>query len=79
MLGCHPVKVFCEVLTILADISPRPIPIDEIGQRLGGVKGLTLQQKFGAVSRWIPYAHWLSLLSIPGLWLALREVRRQRR
>ena len=47
------VKVFCEVLSILADISPRPMSIDEIGQRLGGVKGLTLQQKFGAVSRWI--------------------------
>ncbi|MBL9194260.1 MAG: sigma-70 family RNA polymerase sigma factor [Opitutaceae bacterium] len=33
----------------------------------------------GTVLRWIPYAPWLSLLSLPGLWLALRQVRRQRR
>ncbi|MBL9207734.1 MAG: sigma-70 family RNA polymerase sigma factor [Opitutaceae bacterium] len=33
----------------------------------------------GAVVRWIPYASWLSLLSVPGLWLALRQVRSQKR
>lgn len=47
------VKVFCEVLSILANISPNPMPIDEIGQRLGGVKGLTLRQQFGPVTRWM--------------------------
>lgn len=46
------VKLFCEVLDVLADVSPASMAIDSIGDHFG-VEGLTLQKKFGAVTRWM--------------------------
>lgn len=46
------VKTFCEVLDLLAHRSPAVMTVSEIGDHLG-VEGLTLQKKFGAVTRWM--------------------------
>ena len=46
------VKMFAQVLTILADASPAPMTVDELGQHFG-FEGITLQRTFCAVSRWM--------------------------
>ena len=46
------VRSFADVLTLLADASPTSMTIGEIGEQLGE-KGLTLQNRFGAVTRWM--------------------------
>ncbi|MFH8249495.1 hypothetical protein ACH3VR_03900 [Microbacterium sp. B2969] len=47
------VKVFAQVLTILADASPEAIPVGKLAELTGVEDGLTLQKKFGAVTRWM--------------------------
>lgn len=46
------VRSFCQVLDLLSEIAPRPMPIQAIGEKLGE-PGLTLQNRYGAVTRWM--------------------------
>jgi len=47
------VKLFAQVLTLLADASPDPISVDRLAELTGVDSGLALQKKFGAVTRWM--------------------------
>ena len=47
------VELFARVLTILADAHPEVVPIDRLAELTGVDSGLTLQKKFGAVTRWM--------------------------
>lgn len=47
------VKLFAQVLTLLADASPEPISVDRLAELTGIDSGLALQKKFGAVTRWM--------------------------
>ncbi|MDO5670122.1 MAG: hypothetical protein Q4G50_08975 [Corynebacterium sp.] len=46
------VKLFCQVLDILAEAGPAGLPLDEIAFKTG-VEGLTMQRTFGRVTAWI--------------------------
>lgn len=46
------VKLFGQVLSILADASPNPIPTEKLGE-LVGLRGLTMQNTFGPVTKWM--------------------------
>jgi hypothetical protein len=47
------VKLFARVLTVLANAHPEAIPVDRLAELTGIESGLTLQKKFGAVTRWM--------------------------
>lgn len=47
------VKLFGDVLRVLAENSPSPMRHDEVAKEVGVVDGLTLQKTFGAVTRWM--------------------------
>lgn len=78
------VRLFCQVLDVLADSGPAGLPLSEVAKATG-VAGLTMQKTFGAVTRWLrkrnfdarwpiywPDGNWAMTETNAALW---REVR----